>query len=110
MKGLTKKELKEQYKNRTCIGGIYCVTCTEGSKQWLRATIDLKSSKNRFDFSISTNSCPETDMMEEWNRYGGSSFAFETLEEIIKKDTQSDREFDDDVEILLEMWNGRKTE
>lgn len=44
MKELSKKELKQQYKNRKCVGGIYCVKCTESSKQWLRSTIDLKGS------------------------------------------------------------------
>lgn len=87
--------------------GIYCVKCTESSKQWLRSTIDLKGSKNRFDFSVSTNFCPETYMMVDWNRYEASSFVFETLEEITKKETQSDLEFADDLETLLEMWNER---
>lgn len=107
MKDFSKKALKEQYKNRVCVGGIYCVKCTESSKKWLRSTIDLKGVKNRFDFSVSTNSCPEISMKEDWNRYGASSFVFEILEELTKKETQSDREFADDVEILLEMWNGR---
>lgn len=46
-------------------------------------------------------------MMVDWNRYGASSFVFETLEEITKKETQSDLEFADDLETLLEMWNER---
>ena len=106
MKELSKKELKEQYKNRKCVGGIYCIKCTESKKQWLRSTADLKGAKNRFDFSVSINSCFETAMTEDWNCYGASSFAFEILDEITKKETQSDQEFADDLETLLEMWNG----
>lgn len=103
----TKKRLKEEYKNREYVGGIYCVRCTESENKWLRSTVDLKGSKNRFDFSVCTNSCPEISMMKDWNLYGTSSFVFEILEEITKKETQSDREFADDVEALFEMWNGR---
>lgn len=106
MNGFTKKALKEQYKNRVCTGGIYCIKCAESSKRWIRSTIDLSGSKNRFDFSVSTNSCPEIYMREDWNRYGASSFAFEILEEITKKETQSNQEFADDIEILFEMWSG----
>jgi hypothetical protein len=42
--------------------------------------------------------------MEDWKLYGASSFSFEILEEIHKKETQSDREFADDVATLLELW------
>lgn len=104
MKKLSKKALKEQYKNRTCIGGIYGIRCTESANQWLHSTLDLHGARNRFDFSVSTDSCPELYMMEDWNRYGSSSFVFETMEELTKKETQSDREFADDVAILLELW------
>lgn len=104
MTELTKKLLKEQYKNRTCIGGIYRIKCVKNTKQWLRSTIDLKGAKNRFDFSVSVNSCPDLYITEDWNRYGSSSFVFETIEEITKEITQSDREFADDVDILFEIW------
>lgn len=106
MNEFSKKALKEQYKNRVCTGGIYCIKCAESLKKWIRSTIDLSGSKNRFDFSIATNSCPETYMKEDWNLYGASSFAFEILEEITKKETQSYQEFAYDIEALFEMWNG----
>lgn len=107
MSNLSKKELKEQYKNRTCIGGIYCVQCTKSSTKWLRSTTNLIGSKNRFNFSVLTNACLDIYMAEDWKLYGASSFVFEILEEITKKETQSDREFADDVEILLEIWTER---
>jgi hypothetical protein len=107
VKEFNKKALKEQYKNRVCTGGIYKIICKDTTKQWLRSTIDLKGSKNRFDFCVSANSCPEVGMMEEWKHYGSSSFAFEIVEEITKKDTQSEREFTEDVDTLLELWMER---
>ncbi|MDK2809277.1 MAG: hypothetical protein PWP24_2015 [Clostridiales bacterium] len=107
MNEFSKKALKEQYKNRICVGGIYCIKCTESTKKWIRSAINLSGAKNRFDFSVSTNSCPEICMREDWNRYGASSFVFEIMEEITKKETQSDREFTEDVSILFEMWKER---
>lgn len=110
MKDISKKALKEQYKNRTCIGGVYRVKCRENSMNWIRSTTDMHGSKNRFDFSVLTNSCTETYMSEVWNQFGASSFSFEILEEIQKKETQSEREFADDVTTLLEMWTEKLKE
>lgn len=98
------KSLKEQYKNRALIGGVYCIKCNENIKPWIRATTDMQRSKNRFLFSISMNSAPEPCMLDAWNEFGGSAFSFEILEEIQKKKTQTDGEFSDDVDTLLEIW------
>jgi len=102
---LSKKVLKEQYKNRAMIGGIYCIKCNDNNAIWFRATTDMKGSKNRFAFSVAINSCPETCMIEEWNMHGASTFCFEILEQLQKKETQTEQEFSDDVNILLELWN-----
>jgi hypothetical protein len=104
MENLTKKTLKEQYKNRTLIGGIYCIKCNGNHAQWLRSTTNMQGSKNRFQFSVSTNSCPELCMHDAWKQFGATSFSFEILEEIKKKETQSEQEFKDDINTLMELW------
>lgn len=101
----TKKALKEQYKNRTLIGGVYCIKCNGNVNLWIRSTTDMQGSKNRFLFSLSINSCPETCMIEAWNQFGASSFTFEILEILQKKETQTEREYGDDVNTLLEIWS-----
>ena len=70
-------DLKEQYKNRVIIGGIYCVKCSDTDNRWTRATTDMQGSKNRFAFSVSTNSCPEPCMIEAWKQFGSTTFSFE---------------------------------
>lgn len=104
MESLSKKALKEQYKNRALIGGVYCVKCNGHSNYWTRATMDMQGSKNRFLFSVSNNSCPEPCMMEAWKQFGASAFSFEILEEMQKKETQTELEFSEDVNTLLEIW------
>ncbi|MDD4844432.1 MAG: GIY-YIG nuclease family protein [Anaerotignum sp.] len=110
MEKLLKKALKEQYKNRVLIGGVFCVKCNGNLNFWLRATTDIQGSKNRFLFSLSNNSCPEPSMIVAWNQFGGSAFSFEVLEEIQKKETQTEREFSDDVNTLLEIWTEKLME
>jgi hypothetical protein len=105
MDKLSRKALKEQFKNRLLIGGIYCIKCSGNNNLWIRATTDMQSAKNRFIFSMSINSCPETCMIESWNQFGASAFSFKILEEIQKKETQTEREFSDDVNTLLEIWS-----
>jgi hypothetical protein len=104
MDKLSKKTLKEQYKYRTLIGGVYCVKCNGTINKWIRATTDMQGSKNRFTFCVSAKSCPELCMMEAWNQFGASAFSFEILEEISKKEAQTEREFSDDINTLLDIW------
>jgi len=105
---LTKKALKEQYKERVVVGGVYCIKCNDMDQSWMRATTDMKGSKNRFLFSVSANSTPELCMTEAWNRFGPSAFSFEIVEELKKKEAQTEREFSDDVKTLLELWLEKK--
>ncbi|TCL38061.1 hypothetical protein EV210_10427 [Anaerospora hongkongensis] len=108
MNKLSKKDLKEQYKNRVIIGGVYCVECSAAGNRWLRATTDMQGAKNRFAFSVSTNSCPETCMMEAWKQFGATAFSFTILEELEKKEIQTAQEFSDDVNTLLELWTEKQ--
>lgn len=100
----SKKELIEKYKNRAIIGGIYCFKCNTTNQAWIRATKDMKGTKNRFVFSVSANTCPDARMNEAWEKYGAASFSIEVLEELEKKETQTDSEFLDDLNVLLELW------
>lgn len=104
MDKLSKKVLKEQYKNRPVCGGVYFIKCSQSDQVWLRAATDLQGAKNRFLFSQSMNTSPDNTMREAWNRFGAEAFSFEVAEEIMKKETQTEAEFSEDVNVLLEMW------
>ncbi|HWP51232.1 MAG TPA: GIY-YIG nuclease family protein [Clostridia bacterium] len=105
MDASSKKALKAQYKNRIVVGGVFTVRCAAGDAAWLRSTTDMQGSENRFTFSVSTNSCPEVCMTKAWKQHGASAFSFEIIEAIEKKEEQTDREFSDDVAVLLQMWS-----
>ncbi|WKY47513.1 GIY-YIG nuclease family protein [Eubacteriaceae bacterium ES3] len=99
-----KKVLKEDYKNKRVVGGIFGIRCKGSDQVWLKSTMDLAGQKNRFEFSVKTNSCPEPAMLKDWKSFGKESFSFEVLEELEKNESQSDREFKDDLATLLEIW------
>lgn len=99
-----RKELKFQYVERKKIGGIYSVRNTVNNKLLVEFSPDLQGSKNRFDFSCSTDSCVFMKMQKDWSAQKGEGFTFEVLEELEKGDIQTDKEFREDLEALKEMW------
>lgn len=99
-----KKELKDTYKSRTKIGGICCIKCDGNQRLYLQATNDTASLRNRYRFAISTGSCPDPSLRKDWTKYGEKSFSFTVLEEIKKEESQSEKEFLDDINVLYEIW------
>lgn len=98
-----KKEIINEYKRKDVVGGVYCVECAPAGKKWIKSTRDLASMKSRFDFSQAINSCPEPIMREAWTKYGGKSFTFTVLENLEKGKDQTDKEYADDLDVLLEI-------
>ncbi len=99
-----KKQKIAQYKARKITGGVFCIRNTQTGKSLLMAERDVKGSQNRFAFSQMTGSCVHMVLQQDWKTYGAQAFAFEVLEELEKKEDQTDREFDQDLQTLLEMW------
>ncbi len=110
MNDAAKKALKNLYKNSKQVGGVYRICCVPSGDCWVRSSPDLKGSKNRFEFQCATKLSPEPAMAPAWQQYGAGAFAFEILEEIEKKETQTSREFLEDVAALLELWNEKQGE
>lgn len=99
-----RKELANAYKNRTMVGGVYCIRCSGNQRTWIRSTTDLEGARNRVLFSLKMKSAPEPSMLRECNEYGWESLSFTVLEELKKEEAQTDREFADDIATLLEIW------
>ena len=43
-------------------------------------------------------------MRDAWAQYGPAAFTLEVLEELEQKETQTEREFAEDIAVLRELW------
>lgn len=100
----SKKEMRAQYNERKVIGGVYAVRNTLNNKLFLDVSTDLRGSKNRFDFAVTTGSCVYLKLQNDWTEQGGNQFVIEVLEELEKGEGQSSPEFKDELELLKQMW------
>lgn len=71
------------------------------------STPNLDGAKNQFAFAQATGSCVHMLLQDEWRKAGGEAFELTVLEELKKKEDQTDREFRKDLEVLLELWRNR---
>ena len=99
-----RKILKEEYKQRKHIGGIFRVTNTENGRYLLAYAVNLQAKQNAFDFMVSSSSCFHHKLSKDWAAFGANAFIFEILESLEKKEEQSQDEFLEDLKILEQIW------
>lgn len=99
-----KKELQSMYKERKVTGGICAVKNSANGKLLLSAVANLQGYKNRFEFAKITNVSIDKRIEKDWIEFGKEVFELQVLEELDKKETQTSKEFNDDIETLKEMW------
>ncbi|MCL2684121.1 MAG: hypothetical protein FWE55_02655, partial [Synergistaceae bacterium] len=73
-------------------------------KIFLDSTTDMRAGRNRFDFSQKTGNCTYKNIQEDWKISGPNAFEFEVLEELERRDTQTDHEFESDIATLKGLW------
>lgn len=104
MEKQNKKEKLAEYKERKITGGIYVIENTASGKSLLMSSPDLQGCKNRFMFSQKTNSCVDMKLQKDWETFGAGAFQLKVLEELEKKDTQTSKEFSEDIKMLHELY------
>lgn len=100
---IDKKALSKAYRERTVVGGVYTVTNTKNNRCLLCSAADLKGAQNRYQFALATGGCIHPKLQEDWKEYGAQSFRFDIIEEIEKKDGQTDADFALDLAALQEL-------
>jgi len=99
-----KKALISAYKERKQIGGVFVIKNTVTGQMLLMSTLDLQGAKNSFHFAQKVGGCFHMKLQEVWKEFGGEAFIMEVLEELKKQETQTNKEFRQDMDLLEEMW------
>ena len=100
----SRKEMRQEYKERTVTGGVYLFKDAISGKALLQSTGTIEKAKSLLEFSKSTGSCVHPILAEDWAAHGAEAFSLEILETIDKKDTQTNEEFKEDIIALEELW------
>ncbi|MDR2909676.1 MAG: GIY-YIG nuclease family protein [Oscillospiraceae bacterium] len=99
-----KKELREEYKNRRVTGCVYIVRNLRNGRFYLNYSDVCAAAKNSWDLSARFGDPFKPAMREDWREHGPDAFSFEILEELVKNEDRTDREFTEDLQILTELW------
>jgi len=100
----SRKEMLQEYKERTITGGVYLFRSAVTGKALIQSTSSIEKAKSLLEFSKSTGSCVHPVLAKDWAAHGSGSFTLEILETIEKKDTQTNKEFKEDIIALEELW------
>lgn len=102
-----RKELREQYKARKVIGGIYRILNTVNGRFFLQSTTDMQAARNRFQGVNRSDVCTLPPLQRDWREFGAAAFVFEELDWLEKGAEQTDAEFKEDIKALLELWEDK---
>ncbi len=100
----SRKAIRNEYKERKQLGGVYRITNTLSGQYLLGYAANLNSVQNRFQFSITTGSAPHPKLQKDWQELGPQTFTLEILEELEQQPGQSQAEFLDDLKTLEQLW------
>lgn len=95
-----RKELQEQFKQIKVWMGVYKITNAANGKIFIEATPNLKNKWQTIqDFQFAMNRFQNTQLQQDWNRFGAEAFSFEVLEE---------REVEEGVDTAWELKKMKK--
>lgn len=98
----TKKELKEEYKQKKPITGVFQVKNMKNGMVLLEGATNVPSKWNRHRTELRFGSHRNKKLQEDWNLEGEENFSFSVVSELEIKDDDTN-DLNDEVKLLLEM-------
>jgi hypothetical protein len=100
-----RKELKEQYKQRTIVMGVFQIKNTVNGRVFLGSSLNMHGMLDRHKFQLTMNSHVCEDLQKDWKAMGESAFLFEVLETLeTRDDAPPDYDYGEDLAILEQIW------
>lgn len=102
-----RRELAQQYQERTLVGGVCAIVNTVNGRRLVVSATEIERLRNLFDFSVSTGRFSYLELQSDAKVHGMQAFRFEVLETLEKKELQSLQQFKEDIEILTDLWKAK---
>ena len=102
-----KRELAQQYQRRTMVGGVCAIVNTMNGKRLIVSATEVDRLHNLFDFSVSSGQFTYMELHKDAAEFGVSAFEFEVLELLEKQEPQTLEQFQQDIEILRDLWRDK---
>ena len=100
---MTRKELKEEYKNIKFRAGVFQIRNLQNDRVFVEGSVNLDKIWNRHRVQLEAGNHPNTELQQDWKRLGPDQFAFEILGELTV-DLQTDDELRKEVRLLEKMY------
>ena len=98
-----KKELKEQYKQMKTEMGVFIVQNKLNNKYLLVTTQNLKGMINRVRFQLNSGGHPNSELQQEWKRFGEDKFDIIILETLDYDKDESKTDYSEELYIMKIM-------
>ena len=95
-----KKELKEQYKQMKTEMGVFIVQNKINNKYLLVTTQNLKGMINRVRFQLNNGGHPNSELQQEWKRFGEDKFDIIILETLDYDKDESKIDYSKELYIM----------
>jgi group I intron endonuclease len=100
---MDKKELKKQYKQNVRPMGIFQIKNLTNGKIFIGSAKDLNGKINSIKFQLEMNSNMNSELQQDFNKYGEKNFLFETMDLLDPKEDPN-YDYTEDLNVLEEMW------
>jgi len=102
-KAKSRKELNRAYAERVKPAGVFQVKNLANDKVLLGSSLNLEGSLNKHRFMLKIGSHTNKPLQADWNEFGPEQFAFEILEEVVRKDDPNFN-LSDELSLLEMLW------
>jgi hypothetical protein len=100
---MDKKELKKQYLQTQRPMGVYQVKNLANGKILIDSSLEVNGKMNRCKFQLEHGSHPNTNLQNDFIKFGADKFAFKIIDYLEpKEDAKND--YAEDLKMLEEMW------
>lgn len=98
----TRKELKEEFKQMKFRMGVFQIKNKINGKVFIGSSLDLKAIWHRQKFQLDAGMHKNSDLQNDWKKYGPENFSYEILDEIVQSD-EKHLDYQKEIKALEDM-------